>query len=467
MLGQIALDAMATLSDTRSASRIKRKPPPAFPYSPKYPLPDPTDPFAPLQVLRERAHSSQKYGGTNPSTSTLTHTPPMPVDHVRLNQHALPDLPSLPRTVLHAARSIDALDQLRDGYHSDFARPPRPPRARTRPARDSTSYFSDADIGSSSLPTRRPQERDQEASEKLTSREYHYRRRSQTISTFPATPVQPVVQDLASQETAVAPDDSHLSNQYVYDDRQSHGVVYGQRNQQDHPPHTASTVDSHTHQQMSSVHTVPTPPMTPDDGTLTSDSVSVHDRSRSLSPEAVLREPPSPPPPTKHATPDSDAGYAVPEVTVISNGMLGHNLSKILTSDFPSLLGKTEPDSPAPLPVPPPRPRLPRGESEPEPEWGSRRRSIINRKDSISRRFRRTARGEGLRADVRSATIYFAWTLNFARASSTAAGGLCSRVAVRGKREVALRAGARAVDLGRRGSWGCALDLPDGILSSA
>ncbi|KAL1940249.1 hypothetical protein VTO73DRAFT_9201 [Trametes versicolor] len=305
--------------------------------------------------------------------------------------HALPDLPSLPRTVLHAARSIDALDQLRDGYHSDFSRPPRPPRARTRPARDSTSYFSDADIGSSSLPTRRPQERDHEASEKLTSREYHYRRRSQTISTFPATPVQPVLQDLASQETAVAPDDSHLSNQYVYDDRQSHGVVYGQRNQQDHPPHTASTVDSHTHQQMSSVHTVPTPPMTPDDGTLTSDSVSVHDRSRSLSPEAVLREPPSPPPPTKHATPDSDAGYAVPEVTVISNGMLGRNLSKILTSDFPSLLGKTEPDSPAPLPVPPPRPRLPRGESEPEPEWGSRRRSIINRKDSISRRFRRSS----------------------------------------------------------------------------
>lgn len=378
VLGQIALDAMATLSDTRSASRIKRKPPPAFPYSPKYPLPDPTDPFAPLQVLRERAHSSQKYGGTNPSTSTPTHTPPMPVDHVRLNQHALPDLPSLPRTVLHAARSIDALDQLRDGYHSDFSRPPRPPRARTRPARDSTSYFSDADIGSSSLPTRRPQERDQEASEELSSREYHYRRRSQTISTFPATPVQPVLQDLASQETAVAPDDSQLSNQYVYDDRQSHGVVYGQRNQQDHPPHTASTVDSHTHQQMSSVHTVPTPPMTPDDGTLTSDSVSVHDRSRSLSPEAVLREPPSPPPPTKHATPDSDVG------------------------------------------------------------------------------------GEGLRVDVRSATIYFVWTLNFARRAGCIRGWRCGA----SERTHCGRVHARWISAGG-GSWGRALDLPDGILSSA
>ncbi|KAH8990239.1 hypothetical protein EDB92DRAFT_2104031, partial [Lactarius akahatsu] len=36
------------------AHRIKRKPPPPFPYSARYPEPDPTDPFAPLSVLRDR-----------------------------------------------------------------------------------------------------------------------------------------------------------------------------------------------------------------------------------------------------------------------------------------------------------------------------------------------------------------------------------------------------------------------------
>ena len=34
--------------------RIKRKPPPPFPFSARYPEPDPSDPFAPLSVLRDR-----------------------------------------------------------------------------------------------------------------------------------------------------------------------------------------------------------------------------------------------------------------------------------------------------------------------------------------------------------------------------------------------------------------------------
>jgi hypothetical protein len=42
--------------------RIKRKPPPPFPYSPRYPEPDPSDPFASLSVLRDR-------------TTTLTNSP--------------------------------------------------------------------------------------------------------------------------------------------------------------------------------------------------------------------------------------------------------------------------------------------------------------------------------------------------------------------------------------------------------
>ena len=44
------------------ARRIRRKPPPPFPYSPRYPEPDPSNPFASLSVLRDR-------------TATLTNPP--------------------------------------------------------------------------------------------------------------------------------------------------------------------------------------------------------------------------------------------------------------------------------------------------------------------------------------------------------------------------------------------------------
>src|SRR5229473_1870693 len=44
------------------AHRIKRKPPPPFPYSTRYPEPDPSNPFAPLSALRDR-------------TATLTNLP--------------------------------------------------------------------------------------------------------------------------------------------------------------------------------------------------------------------------------------------------------------------------------------------------------------------------------------------------------------------------------------------------------
>ena len=44
------------------AHHVKRKPPPTFPYTPRYPEPDPSDPFAPLSVLRDR-------------TATLTSSP--------------------------------------------------------------------------------------------------------------------------------------------------------------------------------------------------------------------------------------------------------------------------------------------------------------------------------------------------------------------------------------------------------
>jgi hypothetical protein len=68
------------------AHRIKRKPPPPFPYSPRYPEPDPSDPFAPLSVLRDR-------------TATLTNSPyESPV--------AIPDSTSGPSRVLDLATFI-------------------------------------------------------------------------------------------------------------------------------------------------------------------------------------------------------------------------------------------------------------------------------------------------------------------------------------------------------------------------
>lgn len=68
------------------AQRIKRKPPPPFPYSPRYPEPDPSDPFASLSVLRDR-------------TATLTNSPyESPV--------AIPDSTSGPSRVLDLATFI-------------------------------------------------------------------------------------------------------------------------------------------------------------------------------------------------------------------------------------------------------------------------------------------------------------------------------------------------------------------------
>ncbi len=364
--------------DGRFNARIKRKPPPAFPYSPKYPLPDPSDPFAPLQVLRERAHSSHTQALSNPSNVSLVPSLPSTGD----SSHLYSELPALPRAAIHSSRSIEVFEQFRDGYHSDISRPPRPPRARTRPARDSKSYFSDADTSSSLPPSQRHQDQDQNPSERQTERQYHYRRRSQTLSFFPPTLPQPPApvhepDRLAAQERAVEglDDATHLSHsQYVYDDRQSHGHVYGSV----HGPHHTSTVDSHRHSHLQlSVHSGPvTPPMTSDD-TLTERS------------ESVLSD--VPPPPPKHITIESDVGHSSLE----ARGRIERELSAIRTSDFPALLGKSEPESPPPVPVPPPRPRYTSSDSEPEHDYTSRRRITAfgtrERKDSLTTRMRRVS----------------------------------------------------------------------------
>ncbi|THH15975.1 hypothetical protein EW146_g4604 [Bondarzewia mesenterica] len=47
----------ATTSTSTSTRRLNRKAAPPFPYCLRYPAPDPTDPFAPLSVLRSRTSS--------------------------------------------------------------------------------------------------------------------------------------------------------------------------------------------------------------------------------------------------------------------------------------------------------------------------------------------------------------------------------------------------------------------------
>ena len=85
---------MAATFDGRSAGRIRRKPPPAFPYSPKYPHPDPSDPFAPLQVLRERAQTpAYPHAYFNPSNISLVPTPPRTAEGKRYSTQLRPELP--------------------------------------------------------------------------------------------------------------------------------------------------------------------------------------------------------------------------------------------------------------------------------------------------------------------------------------------------------------------------------------
>ena len=190
VFGPTALDAMAATPDGRSAARVRRKPPPAFPYSPRYPHPDPSDPFAPLQVLRDRAHTHAFF---NPSNTSLVPTPPSSGENVRFSTHLHPNLPSLPRPVVHASRSTEPVPQFRDGYYSDNLRPARPPRARTRPTRDSNAYLTDPDVSSStSSLNHRHHDRSQRPSEKLTDRQYHYRRRSNLITHSSGAPSGPV-----------------------------------------------------------------------------------------------------------------------------------------------------------------------------------------------------------------------------------------------------------------------------------
>ncbi|CCL98800.1 uncharacterized protein FIBRA_00805 [Fibroporia radiculosa] len=287
-------------------SRVRRKPPPSFPYSPKYPHPDPTDPYVPLRTLRERASL----------TNTSQHT-----SHDSPYAHLSPDREGFFLTV-----SPDAFGQGLDinyppsssdnhsvltppriyqehfgGYHSDspIARAPRPLRSRIKPSRESRSYFSDLDLSSAS-PI--PRHHDQHQKEKTAESDYHYRRRSRSVfiprpqsqsqeqgdpPTADVSPSNASADAIASPHSDAA--GGILVRQYTYDDRQSHGYLYVPAgNELDVEESPAPEVDAHVHSQPQSQRSA-TPSMTPDD-TLSLSSTSGRDRSVSLSPRSLVRD---------------------------------------------------------------------------------------------------------------------------------------------------------------------------------
>ena len=76
--------------------RIKRKPPPPFPFSSRYPEPDPSDPFAPLSVLRDR-------------TATLTNsTYESPIAEVQDPALGVPKVHDLASFLLHQRKKAAA-----------------------------------------------------------------------------------------------------------------------------------------------------------------------------------------------------------------------------------------------------------------------------------------------------------------------------------------------------------------------
>ena len=131
-----------TSSTLASNARVKRKPPPAFPYSSRYPHPDPTDPFAPLAVLRERAHSSNtalvspledgSYG-PSPIVSPIVGATTGHGHHLYATETQSTDIILHPRVVEHPQAKPRPWRGLASVYHSDSTKPSRPPRSRTRP----------------------------------------------------------------------------------------------------------------------------------------------------------------------------------------------------------------------------------------------------------------------------------------------------------------------------------------------
>lgn len=323
-------------------TRIKRKPAPAFPYSSKYPPPDPTDPFASLSALRARAHSSTTALDT-PSFSAGSvpdpYSPPRTVAGESRKTHYLfadaqtPDISYVHSTPRHGeSEQQRPWYGLAKGYLSDAAKPLRPPKSRKRSAqgRDIIStYLTDVDMHTAaphshreppfaqtpltqiSHNQRRQQERDRrppspQPQATSTPREQqgmkedqHYRRRSRSVVVLSQPDerrASVVLQDQRPVRNAADP-------QYAYADRQSHGYMFGELENLDlldgaehegeesemvegesHPhSHTRFTSQSSGHSGLSEPGRQHTPPMTPDDTVSSINTSPLHTRSRSQS----------------------------------------------------------------------------------------------------------------------------------------------------------------------------------------
>ena len=397
-------------------SKVRRKPPPAFPYSPRYPSPDPYDPFAPLKVLRERASSnnalqvrvedpSPLQGQFLPSlspgvlgTGLDINYPPSTPDRYT------PFTPSRPwvdsSAYLTPPRPL--FQEPSGGYHSDTttARHTRPLRVRNRVGRESKAYFSEAELPP--VPSVHRQEeqrpRDTESEQSSTDSYPQNRRRSQSVYiSRPTSQVQgqeqlsPPLADVpapnASAEALTTPltepisevDTVHdLVGQYLYDDRQSHGYVFDKSSSnRTSEVRDSPTVDAHVPEKSQSQPSA-TPPMTPDD-TLSLNSSSARERSASLSPRSLNRDLPR----------DTSQPALRPKSTHLDeHAVVVHPVETPLTgpihsSDFPLLCTPSRPPSPVPSP-----PAIPVDshqetvetvtETEPEPEASTLRKRTVS-----------------------------------------------------------------------------------------
>lgn len=363
-------------------SKVRRKPPPAFPYSPRYPSPDPFDPFAPLKVLRERASSnsalqvrvedsSPLQGQFLPSLSPGVLGAGLDINYPLSTPDRYTPPPSRPwldpSAYLTPPRPL--LQEPPGGYHSDTAtvRHTRPLRPRNRTGRESKAYCSEAELPP--VPSVHRQEeqsrRDTESEHLSTDPHQQNRRRTQSVYiSRPTSQVQdqevlsPPLADVpppnASAEALTTPltelrseaDTVHdLVGQYLYDDRQSHGYVFDQSpSKRSSGARGSSTVDAHVPEKSQSQPST-TPPMTPDD-TLSLNSSSARGRSASLSPRSLNPDLPR----------DTSQPALRPKSTHLDeHAVVVHPIETPLTgpihsSDFPLLRTPSRVPSPAPSP---------------------------------------------------------------------------------------------------------------------
>ncbi|KAI0955945.1 hypothetical protein AcV7_006479 [Taiwanofungus camphoratus] len=425
-------------------SKVKRKPAPPFPYSPKYPHPDPSDPFAPLKVLRERARAQS----TNAALEVTTPSDDSSFGHLSIDREGFlltiaPDFTDQTFDLSYPPSSADHQYETpmpprpwlehSGGYQSDtpVARPLRPPRSRVRPGRESKSYFSDAELPPTPYNPRHGHlDQRQEQTEKPAEAQYHYRRRSRSVfvtrpssqSQFQDSPPLPEAPPSnAHTDTSATPHpepkpEMNPGPQYTYDDRQSHGYLFDSLDSdfellEQEAPRAEEQVTSHapSHSQLSEFSVSgPTPPMTPDDS-LSLSSGSARDRSVSLSPRSLFLDlprvvvsantKPSSNANTKDVSDDEARGrcdsQAPPHETP----------SNIHSADFPILLTPSRPPSPSISPAAAPAPvatavtkhlrqRDSHTESEPEPEVSKTRLGTVagaRKRDSMRRRLRKTS----------------------------------------------------------------------------